>query len=120
MPIHTAPPDPPTDVTAMQYDPTSVSVYWSAPTSGGPVTRYDVYYVASGIQMTSGGSTNSNSHVLKNLQVGVPYKISVIAVGTFMPSEPSQVTVVATPGISFMQQCAAFRHIENANETLTK
>ena len=84
--LYTAPPGPPTGGTAVQSGPTSVSVSWTAPTSGGPVTRYDIYYVANGGPSTSGGSTNSTSYVLTNLQVGVQYNISVIAVGTFLPS----------------------------------
>ena len=84
--LYTAPPDPPTGVTAVQSGPTSVSVSWTAPTSGGPVTRYDIYYVANGGSSTSGGSTNSTSYVQTNLQVGVQYNISVIAVGTSLPS----------------------------------
>ena len=84
--LYTAPPDPPTGVTAVQSVPTSVSVSWTAPISGGPVTRYDIYYVANGGPSTSGGSTTSISYVLTNLQVGVQYNISVIAVGTSLPS----------------------------------
>ena len=84
--LNAAPPGPPTGVTAVQSGPTSVSVSWTVPTSGGPVTRYDIYYVANGGPSTSGGSTNSNSYVLTNLQVEVQYNISVIAVGTFLPS----------------------------------
>eukprot|EP00731_Ephydatia_muelleri_P019017 Em0011g1057a len=94
-----APPDPPTGVTAMQSGPTSVSVSWTAPTSGGPVTRYDIYYVANGGPSTSGGSTNSTSYVLTNLQVGVQYNISVIAVGTSLPSQSAlSSVVVVVPG----------------------
>ena len=82
--LYTAPPGPPTGVTAVQSGPTSVSVSWTAPISGGPVSRYDIYYVANGVPSTSGGSTTSTSYVL---QVGVQYNISVIAVGTYIPSE---------------------------------
>ena len=89
--LYTAPPGPPTGVTAVQYGPTSVSVSWTAPTSGGPVTRYDIY-VANGGPSTSGGSTNSTSYVLTNLQDGVQYNISVIAVGTSLPSLSANVT----------------------------
>ncbi|KAL5486451.1 hypothetical protein EMCRGX_G018928 [Ephydatia muelleri] len=92
-----APPDPPTGVTAVQSGPTSVSVSWTSPTSGGPVTRYDIYYVANGSPSTSGGSTNSTSYVLTNLQVGVQYNISVIAVGTSMPSLSANVTRTLIP-----------------------
>ena len=90
--LYTAPPGPPTGVTAVQSGPTSVSVSWTAPTSGGPVTRYDIYYVANGGPSTSGGSTNSTSYNLTNLQVGVQYNISVVAVGTSLPSQSANVT----------------------------
>ena len=91
--LYTAPPGPPTGVTAVQSGPTSVSVSWTAPTSGGPVTRYDIYYVANGGPSTSGGSTTSTSYVLTNLQVGVQYNISVIAVGTYLPSQSASVVL---------------------------
>ena len=98
--LYTAPPGPPTGVTAVQAGPTSVSVSWTAPTSGGPVTRYDIYYVANGGPSTSGGSTNSISYVLTNLQVGVQYNISVIAVGTYLGSQnASSVVVPGTPEV---------------------
>ena len=51
------------------------------------MTRYDIYYVANGGPGTSGGSTNSTSYDLTNLQVGVQYNISVIAVGTYFGSQ---------------------------------
>ena len=85
--LYTAPLSPPTGVTAVQSGPTSVSVSWTAPSSGGPVSRYDIYYVANGVPSTSGGSATSTSYVLTNLQVGVQYNISVIAVGTYIPSQ---------------------------------
>ena len=59
------------------------------------MTRYDIYYVANGGPSTSGGSTNSTYYDLANLQVGVQYNISVIAVGTYFGSQnPSSVVVV--------------------------
>ena len=92
--LYTAPPDPPTGVTAVQSGPTSVSVSWTAPTSGGPVTRYDIYYVANGGPSTSGGSTTSVSYVLTNLQVGVQYNMSVVAVGSHLPSQRREVVAL--------------------------
>ena len=104
--LYTAPPGPPTGVTAVQSGPTSVNVSWTAPTSGGPVTRYDIYYVAnggpssSGGSSTSGGSTNSTSYVLTNLPAGFQYNISVIAVGTYLGSQNSlAVYVPGTPEV---------------------
>ncbi|KAL5486438.1 hypothetical protein EMCRGX_G018913 [Ephydatia muelleri] len=93
-----APPGPPTGVTAVQSGPTSVSVSWTAPISGGPVTRYDIYYVANGGPSTSGGSTTSTSYVLTNLQVGAQYNISVIAVGIYFGSQNAS-SVVVVPAI---------------------
>ena len=92
--LYTAPPDPPTGATAVQSGPTSVSVSWTAPISGGPVSRYDIYYVANGVPSTSGGSTTSTSYVLTNLQFGVQYNISVIAVGPYLGSQATWTYVV--------------------------
>ena len=89
--LYTAPPGPPTGVTAVQSGPTSVNVSWTAPTSGGPVSRYDIYYVANGIPSTSGGSTNSTYYDITKLQVGILYNISVIAVGIYIPSGGSMI-----------------------------
>eukprot|EP00731_Ephydatia_muelleri_P018839 Em0011g879a len=96
LPVQT-PPGPPTGGTAVQSGPTSVSVSWTAPTSGGPA-RYDIYYVANGGPSTSGGSTYSTSYVLTNLQAGVQYNISVIAVGTSLPSLSANVILNTPPG----------------------
>eukprot|EP00731_Ephydatia_muelleri_P018910 Em0011g950a len=101
-----APPGTPTGVTAVQSGPTSVRVSWTAPTSGVPVTRYDIYYVANGGPSTSGGATNSTSYVLTNLQVGVQYNISVIAVGTSLPSLSVNVMLTlipSTPSLTITQ-----------------
>ena len=98
--LYTGPPAPPTGVTAVQSGPTSVSVSWTAPTSGGPVSKYDIYYVTNGVPSTSGGSTTFTSYVLTNLQVGVQYNISVIAVGTYLGSQITWTVVVpGTPEV---------------------
>ena len=70
----------------MQLDLTSINISWSAPASGGLTNRYDIYYVANGATSTNAGSTTATSYVLSKLQVGVEYTISVIAVGTYLPS----------------------------------
>eukprot|EP00731_Ephydatia_muelleri_P025263 Em0017g346a len=46
--VHAPPVLQPNGLTASQSAPTSVSIFWTAPTSGGPVIRYDIYYVANG------------------------------------------------------------------------
>ena len=90
--LYAAPPGPPSNITAIQTGLTSVNVSWTAPTSGGPVNRYDIYYVANGVPNTIHGSTISTSYVLTNLQFGVQYNVSVIAVGVHLPG-PSQSAV---------------------------
>ena len=106
--LYTAPLGPPTGVTAVQSGPTSVSVSWTAPTSGGPVNRYDIYYVANGTN-TSGGSTTSTYYVLTNLQIGVQYNISVIAVGTYLGSQIVWTAVVTgTPEVVHAPSCHTY------------
>ena len=81
-----APPNPPTNVIAKRSDPTTVNVSWTAPSTGNPVIRYHIHYIANGGESTRGGSTTSTSYVLTNLQAGVPLNISVSAVGAYLPS----------------------------------
>ena len=98
--LYTAPPGPPTGVTAVQSGPTSVNVSWTEPTSGGPVSRYDIYYVANGVPSTSGGSTTSTYYALTKLQAGVQYNISVIAMGPYLGSQIVWIAVVpGTPEV---------------------
>ena len=48
--------------------------------------------MANGIRSTSGGSTTSTSYVLNNLQAGVKYNISVIAIVGYLASQPAVIT----------------------------
>ena len=95
--LYTAAPGPlPTGVTVVQSGPTPVSIYWTAPTSGGPVTRYDIYYVANGSpSSTRRGSTTATFYVLTNVQVGVQYNISVVPVGTYLPSQQATMSILS-------------------------
>ena len=82
----------PTGVTAVQEGPTSVTVSW---TQSGTVTGYWIYYVSAGGEDSgSAGPITGTSHTLDNLQDGMAYTITVIAVGgDHLPSEGSQDTV---------------------------
>ena len=104
--FYTAPPDlQRTDVSAVQFDPTSVIILWTASASsgtvtgydisGGPLTRYDLYYVANGSQSTSRSSITSTFYVLTNLQVGIQYNISIVAVATYLPSQKATISVLS-------------------------
>ena len=82
----------PTGVTAVQVGPTSVTVSW---TQSGTVTEYWINYASAGGEDSgSAGPITGTSHTLDNLQDGLTYTITVIAVGVdHLPSEGSQDTV---------------------------
>ena len=70
----------------------SVNVSW---TQSGTVTGYWIYYVsAGGGDIDSVGPITGTSHTLDNLQDGLTYTITVIAMGNHLPSESSQGTDV--------------------------
>ena len=96
---HAVPPDQPAGVTAVQSGPTSIRVFWTESTSGGLVRRYEVCYVTNGVLNATCGSTTFTYYLLNNLQVGLQYYISVIAVGDLMPSQFASVlqTVCKSP-----------------------
>ncbi|KAL5479762.1 hypothetical protein EMCRGX_G023335 [Ephydatia muelleri] len=93
----------PNGVSASQSGPTSVSIFWTAPNSGGPVARYDIYWVANGSPSTRRGSTTSTFYVLTYLQVGVQYNISVIAVGTYFPSQKATISILILGPVTGLQ-----------------
>ena len=98
MHLNAAAPAPPTNVTAVQSGPTCANVSWTA---GGPVARYDIYYVANGVSSTNGSSTNSTFFVLSNLQVGVLYNITIIAVGLHIPSQCAKTALILSEPSSY-------------------
>ena len=93
--LYTAAPAPPTGVSAaVDEGSVSVTVSW---TQSGTVTGYWIYYVSAGGEDSgSVGPMNiaDTSHTLDNLQDGLAYTITVIAVGNDLPSDGSQSTDV--------------------------
>ena len=87
---------PPTDVTAVQSGPTSIIVSWSA---SSEATGYRIDYNSTGSDsnsvVTSGGSTDTLTHTLMNLQNGDTYTISIVATSLILPSDsvPADMTV---------------------------
>ena len=70
----------------------SVTVSW---TQSGTVTGYWIYYVSAGGEDSgSAGPIAGTSHTLDNLQDGLTYTITVIAIGDHLPSQGSQDTDV--------------------------
>ena len=84
------------DVTAVQFDPTSVLIFWTALVSANLAVRYDIYYVVNGSpSSTRRGSTTASFYVLTNLQVGVQYTVSIRAVATYLPSQKATVYILS-------------------------
>ena len=76
----------------VQEGSASVTVSW---TQSGTVTVYWINYVSAGGEDSgSAGPITSTSHTLDNLQDGLTYTITVIAIGDHLPSESIQGTDV--------------------------
>ena len=91
----------PTNLTVLIYQSNSshvnVTVYWESPAD--PVTGYGIYYQTKGgpviSDMVSGGETET--HSLDDLQRGVTYYISILALSQHLPSPlVGNVTVIAS------------------------
>ena len=87
----------PTDIMAVQEDPTGIRVSWTPPTPLGDTTGYQIYYSggSSGSVDVSGGSTNN--HTLTGLQNGDSYTISIVGTSEYLPSDhvdyPNSITL---------------------------
>ena len=86
-------PPPPTDVTAVQDGPTSITVTWTPPSPLGGTTGYRISYTggSSGSETVSGGGINS--YTLTGLTNGETYTISIVATSSGLSSAPVQATV---------------------------
>ena len=86
-------PPPPTDVTAVQNGPTSITVTWTPPSPLGDTTGYRISFTggSSGSEAVSGG--NTMSHSLTGLTNGENYTISIVASTNGLSSAPVQATV---------------------------
>ena len=87
-------PQPPTDVTAVQTGPTSITVTWTHPSPLDGITGYTISYNgggSSGSETVGGGDTNS--YILTGLTNGQTYTISIVATSSDLSSAPVQATV---------------------------
>ena len=77
----------PTNLMAVQEDPTAIRVSWTPPTPLGDTTGYKIYYSggSSGCVDVSGGSTDN--HLLTGLQNGASYTISIVGTSEHLPSD---------------------------------
>ena len=85
---------PPTDVTAVQDGPTSITVTWTPPPYPvDGITGYKISFTggSSGSEAVSGG--NTTSHTLTGLTNGQTYTISIVALTNGLSSAPVQATV---------------------------
>ena len=88
--------DPPTDLTVEPVGPTSIRVSWTAPTSVATVTGYRIYYLAEGDSGSVPINADVTSYTLGNLQDGLTYNITMVALSIHLPSSvvgPETVTL---------------------------
>ena len=105
-----AAPAPPTGVTAVQVGPTSVTVSW---TQSGTVTEYWIYYVSAGGEDSGSAGPmdiTGTSHTLDNLQDGLIYTITVIAVGEHLPSQSTFVQICKLKITLLLYCCFGYSH----------
>ena len=83
----------PSDLMAVQEDPTSVRVSWSPPTPLGDTTGYRISYSggSSGSVDINGGSTNN--YLLPGLQNETSYTISIVGTSQHLSSERVEVNI---------------------------
>ncbi|CAI8028407.1 Netrin receptor DCC, partial [Geodia barretti] len=91
-------PPSPTDVTAVQTGPTSITVTWTPPDPLDGITGYRISFAGgSGVDI-DGGSTNS--YTLTGLTNGQTYTISIVAIVPNRPTsapEVREITLVSVP-----------------------
>ena len=78
-------PPPPTDVTAVQDGPTSITVTWTPPSPLGDTTGYRISFTGGSDVDIDGGSTNS--YTLTGLTNGQTYTISIVATSEHLFSD---------------------------------
>ena len=94
----TGAPDPPTDLSATQVGPTSITVSWTAPVSGATVTGYRIFYSGEtnrGI-VDFGASATDHIITIPQPQNRLTYSISIMTLSSSFPSSiagPIMVTV---------------------------
>ena len=84
-------PPPPTDVTAVQDGPTTITVTWTPPSPLGDTTGYRISFTGGSDVDIDGGSTNS--YTLTGLSNGQIYTISIVATSSGLSNAPEQATV---------------------------
>ena len=82
-------PPPPTNVTYVQINATTLNVSWSPPTPLEDVTGYMIYYSGSDGYAGSMSILNgwTDSYLLTGLQTGVINSVSIVATSQHLPSE---------------------------------
>jgi len=78
--------EPPTGLNVEQVGPTSVRVSWTAPISVATVTGYQIYYQAEGDWGSVSVDAGVTNTTLSNLQNGLTYSITMVALSMHLPS----------------------------------
>ena len=94
------PPLPPSGLSAVQTTYTTITVYWSPPTSGTTPTGYNITYFA-GVVDTIGTvvSVSTESHKILSLDSTVTYHISIVSVNGTTRSDATGPVLAARGGL---------------------
>lgn len=95
-------PGQPINLAAATQGPDSVALSWSPPTSGGPVTGYNIQYRSSGASVWTNGATNlaAIETVVSGLNASTSYDFRVFASNTDGVGPASAVTTATTQPVA--------------------
>ena len=93
--------EPPTGLNVEPVSPTSIRVSWTAPLSRATVTGYQIYYRADGDWESVAVDANITNYTLSNLQNGLTYNITMVALSIHLPSSVVGPQTLGNPLFSF-------------------
>ena len=81
--------NPPTNLNAVQVNPTSIRVSWTAPASGATVMGYHIFWIHGNNQNSAGVGASATDHTITILQPqssGLTYSFTIVALSSHLPS----------------------------------
>ena len=93
--------EPPTGLNVEPVSPTNIRVSWTAPLSVASLTGYQIYYQAEGDWGSVAVDSNMTNYTLSNLQNGLTYNITMVALSIHLPSSVVGPQTLGNPLFSF-------------------
>jgi len=93
--------EPPTGLNVEPVSSTSIRVSWTASPSVAAVTGYQIYYQAEGDWGSVAVDANMTNYTLSNLQNGLTYNITMVALSIHLPSSVVGPQTLGKPLFSF-------------------